>query len=607
LDRLIAYIGQIPLDTMFLIPDKNAMVSDGWVAQGILGTGTLFSGLGCTPTSPAGMTVNVAPGSVLSQQNIDNSAYGSLTSDTTHQIMKVGINPGTLNFSCPAPATSGQSVVYLIEAAFVEEDTGATVLPYYNAANPATPWSGPNNTGVSQNTLRQNICSVQVKVGVPATTGTQTTPAPDTGYTGLWTVTVANGQTTITSGNISQVGDAPFISETLTQKISQTTADGRYAQITAVQNNALESGIDSSGSANTISLSLSPAPSVLVQNMTVVVTVANNNTGPTTLNLNGLGAKNVTRNGNALTGGEMLAGQNYQFSYNGTSWNMMSPAANAAQIYNGTASTTGSANAQVLASVTPGGFSLQYGVVVTFTAGNTNTGATTINVDSSGAITIKKKGSSGGLVDLAASDLTSTEIYQIIYDGTYWELNSQSFPPSSTFFQVANNLSEGIPATMRGSLGLGSAALLNASGVLQPSNDLSEVASPPAALSNLGGLAKSANLSDLASVVAALGNLGFASGTDSFTIPNPGDPTKPWLIQFGSTGPIAGLSTSTTVTFPTPYPNSVLSVLLLKVISSGGGAANDAINLYGAATTSGFTIANGGTAAISTFWVSIGK
>ncbi|MFZ0271007.1 MAG: hypothetical protein WAL34_04070 [Acidobacteriaceae bacterium] len=486
MDRQIVFIGAIPQDTDLLNTNKNAMVSDGWVAQGILGDSTSFSGLPCSPTSPAGMTVNVGPGCVYAQENIDNSAYGSLNSDTTHQIMKVGVNSGTLNFSCPAPSSSGQSVVYLVEAAFVEQDGGAQVLPYYNAASPATPWSGPSNTGVSQNTVRQNICNVQVKAGVPATTGTQVAPAPDAGYTPLYEVTVANGQTSITSGNVQTVGGAPFISETLTQKISQTTADGRYAQITAVQTNELESGIDSSGAANTITVNLSPVPTAVVQNMTIVVTVANANTGATTLNLNGLGAKSVTRNGNALTGGEMIAGQNYQFSYNGTSWNMMSPPANASQIYNGTAPTTGTANAQVLASVTPGGFSLGYGVVVTFTAGNTNTGATTLNVDGSGAITIKKKGSSGGLVDLAANDLTSTEIYQVIYDGTYWELNSQSFPAASTFFQVANNLSEGVASTMRTNLGLGSAALLSSSAVCQTANNLSDLLNKQTSQQNLG-------------------------------------------------------------------------------------------------------------------------
>lgn len=323
--RRIVYLGAIPQDTDVLYSNLNAMIADGFVAQGILGTSTLFSGLACSPTGPATLTVNVAPGCVYSQQNIDNSAFGSLNSNTTEQIVKIGISLDTLNFACPSPATTGQSVVYLIEAAFVEEDTGATVLPYYNAANPATPWAGPSNLGTSQNTFRDNICSVQVKAGVPATTGTQTTPAPDVGFTGLWAVTVAHGQTTVTSGNISQVGGAPFISETLTQKISQATADARYGQITAIQNSAYNFANDTSGSANTITASLTPAPLGYTKGMPVTISIANTNTGPTNINLNGLGNVPVIYKGAALSGGEVVATQNSIFTHDGTSFELNSP------------------------------------------------------------------------------------------------------------------------------------------------------------------------------------------------------------------------------------------------------------------------------------------
>jgi hypothetical protein len=40
-------------------------------------------------------------------------------------------------------------------------------------------------------------------------------PTPDAGWAGLYVVTVANGATTITSGNISQYSGAPFILSTL--------------------------------------------------------------------------------------------------------------------------------------------------------------------------------------------------------------------------------------------------------------------------------------------------------------------------------------------------------------------------------------------------------
>jgi hypothetical protein len=84
-------------------------------------------------------------------------------------------------------------------------------LPYYNASNPTTAYSGPGGTGTAQNTKRAGQCVVSVKSGAAATTGTQTTPAPDAGCVGAWVVTVANGQTTITAGNISGYANAPFM------------------------------------------------------------------------------------------------------------------------------------------------------------------------------------------------------------------------------------------------------------------------------------------------------------------------------------------------------------------------------------------------------------
>jgi hypothetical protein len=293
---------------------------------------------------------------------------------------------------------------------------------------------------------------------VAATTGTQVTPAPDVGFTALWAITVANSQSTVTSGNIAMVSGAPFITESLTQKISQTTADARYAQISAVQTDALDFALDT-GSTNALIAALNPAVSTLTQGMSIVLTVAHSNNGPSTLNL---------------------------LSYNGATWNLMSVSANQSHVYTGGTS-TGSANAHVVSSVTPSGFSLIFGNIVTFTAGFTNTGATTANISSTGVITVKKKSSGGGLVDLAAGDFTSGQVYQIIYDGVFWELYSLSFPPSSTFFQVANNLSEGVPSTMRSNLGLGSAALLASSAVLQTANVFSELSAvKTTAQTNLG-------------------------------------------------------------------------------------------------------------------------
>jgi hypothetical protein len=108
------------------------------------------------------------------------------------------------------PGTTGFSQNYLVEVALEDIDAGAQVLSYYNSANPAQPFSGPANSGISQFTQRTCRAVIALKAGVPATTGTQTTPTADAGFIGLYSITVANGATQITTGNISQVASAPF-------------------------------------------------------------------------------------------------------------------------------------------------------------------------------------------------------------------------------------------------------------------------------------------------------------------------------------------------------------------------------------------------------------
>ena len=210
-DRQIVYTGAIPQDIDILLTNKNVMIGLGMALQAILGTGTVVDGLACTPTGPASLQVLVGQGSIYAQENVDSTAYGSLSSDTAHQIVKQGINLGTKTLTLAVPGTTGQSINYLIEAAYQDADTGSTVLPYYNSSNPAVAYNGPANSGVSQNTIRQGQCVIQAKAGVAATTGSQVTPAADAGFTPLWVVTVAHTDTAINSGAISQYPGAPFI------------------------------------------------------------------------------------------------------------------------------------------------------------------------------------------------------------------------------------------------------------------------------------------------------------------------------------------------------------------------------------------------------------
>ncbi len=211
MDRNIVYPGSIPLDTDILYPNRNAMVGIATLTAATLGSNVVVDGLSCTPTSPASLTVIVGPGSITQLSSLDATSYGSLAADITDQIVKTGINLQATNFTMTAPASSGQSINYLIEAAFSETDTDASVLPYVNAANLSQAFSGPNNAGTAQNTMRVQRVQLQVKPGAAAASGTQTTPPVDMGWVALYIITINYGQSAITSSSINIAVGAPFI------------------------------------------------------------------------------------------------------------------------------------------------------------------------------------------------------------------------------------------------------------------------------------------------------------------------------------------------------------------------------------------------------------
>ncbi len=211
MDRQIVYPGSIPLDTDILSLERSTLVALGYLAQATLGTSIVADGLACTPTLPASMAVAIGPGSITQYGVVDTLAFGSLPADTADPLLRMGINLTSSSFSLTAPTVSGQVIEYLIEASLLESDATPVVLPYYNAASPGDPYSGPNNSGVPQNTQRLQRVQLQLKAGVPAASGSQTPPTVDAGWVGLYVISVATGQTAITANSISTFPAAPFI------------------------------------------------------------------------------------------------------------------------------------------------------------------------------------------------------------------------------------------------------------------------------------------------------------------------------------------------------------------------------------------------------------
>jgi hypothetical protein len=212
MDRTIVYPGAIPLDTDLLRANRDSMTAIGFLAQAVLGTGVVADGLSCTQTTVPSMSVVVGPGAITGLATVDPNAYGSLDADAVNALLKMGINlTSTTLGPMSAPSMAGQSVVYLVTAAFSETDATPIVLPYYNAANPSQPYAGPNNTAAAQNTRRVQSVSLGLVQGSAATTGSQTTPAATTGTVGLYAITIANGQTSIANTNIATIPTAPFV------------------------------------------------------------------------------------------------------------------------------------------------------------------------------------------------------------------------------------------------------------------------------------------------------------------------------------------------------------------------------------------------------------
>lgn len=472
MDRQTVYPGSIPLETDLLNTNLNTMISIGRLAGAVVGTATQVTGLPCTPTSPASMQVSVGSGDIYSLQNIDNTPYSSLPANTAVQIVKQGILLYPITLSCPAPATVGQSINYLVQATYQDQDNNPVVLPYYNPSNPSVAWSGAANSGIAQPTVRQGVCVVTVVAGTAATTGSQTTPSVSSGNVPLYVVTVPYGATTITSGMIATAPGAPFLAapgtvaattgiagvaklasraeaEAGTNATDIVTPDGLGQTLIANNWGFCTAG----GTANALTGSIIPNPAALAAGVSVSVLATATNTGAATFNLNGLGAAAIQVGGSALTAGQIASGSIVKLTYDGTHWQMTNAATvatattttqgivqiaaqsvvnagtNATQtvasstlanaIQNNTflyGAASGTANALTV-TLTPAPAALTAGQVVFVKIASNNTGAATLNVNGLGVAPITQAGSG-----LSAGTLIGGQIYAFVYDGTSYEM-----------------------------------------------------------------------------------------------------------------------------------------------------------------------------------------
>jgi len=312
MDRITTYIQALGRSTDFLQAQQNAMIGLAWEAMATLGSQTAVDGFGLVPTTPASLVANLAPGAIYQLANLEATTWSSLPANTGTSIVKQGLMQAVDPITFTPPAGAGYSQSFLVEAQYADLDTTPTLLPYYNSSNSAQPYQGPNNSGISQNTARLGIVAIQVKTGI-AIAGTPVAPTPDPGWVGLYVVTLANGATTVTAGNIATYSLAPFVPVKLPGVPS------------GVQSGAWVYGAASGTNAYAATLfSTAAYPFALTTGMQILVYFANANTTSTpTLNANGTGARSIVKQGGGAPSASDISGW-VPLVFDGTNWRLTS-------------------------------------------------------------------------------------------------------------------------------------------------------------------------------------------------------------------------------------------------------------------------------------------
>lgn len=108
--------------------------------------------------------------------------------------------------------------------------------------------------------------------------------------------------------------------------VADAALQSQYASAGQVQNGSLIWGGTASGT-NTITFNITPTPAAYATGQRFAFIIANTNSGAVTVNISSLGAKSLTKYGtSALVSGDIVAGQICVIQYDGTEFQLSSPA-----------------------------------------------------------------------------------------------------------------------------------------------------------------------------------------------------------------------------------------------------------------------------------------
>lgn len=150
--------------------------------------------------------------------------------------------------------------------------------------------------------------------GLPAWVATTTFTALGTIVTGVWNATVI----TVPYGGTGTTTLTGILKGTGVTAIAPATHAVDFMDPRDVQNQGVCYATET-GAADAYVITLAPAPAAYVEGLAVMFKAINANTGASTLNVNALGVKNLTKRGStALAAGDILAGEMIQAVYDGT-------------------------------------------------------------------------------------------------------------------------------------------------------------------------------------------------------------------------------------------------------------------------------------------------
>lgn len=205
--------------------------------------------------------------------------------------------------------------------------------------------------------------------------------------------------------------------ETLPGPIPLQYLDTNFTQLSTSINslNNYSNYYQDTGSVNTIVVTVpSPQAVTISAGLQLYVKVAVTNTGPVTLNVNGLGSfPVVSSTGSTLTASEILAGTIIEVIYNGSSWQIsgLTNITSAAPYYAQTA-------AEVSAGITPSNYSYPSGNVLRYGADPTGTNDSTTAIQNAVNVAIYFTSSStsgSAVVTLPAGTYKTSDTIQLGY------------------------------------------------------------------------------------------------------------------------------------------------------------------------------------------------